>query len=220
MSQRPWKEVEGLLRDSDPAACVDAALLDRVARRLAQPKPRSRASRFVIAAVVGGSILSGLAFAAAAQLGLWPASAPMVQAPPQPAVEDDDLEAESALLREALTALTAGDAAQALASVDTYAVRFPHGALALEVEVLRARALAQAGRDVEAIAAFERLPPGTLPTNLTLTWVDLLVTAGRCSEATRLAGPLTAQSLTQQQTQLRQQLLARCQVQGPAGQDP
>lgn len=56
-----------------------------------------------------------------------------------------DLEAELALLQAATAALTSGDPRRALAQIDTHRRRYPGSALVDERELLRARALCDAG---------------------------------------------------------------------------
>lgn len=224
MSEPTWnEEARALLHSGDPAAQVDHALLKRVANRLARPQQRRKASRYALVAVGAVSIISGaaLAGAAATQFRLR-STAPSPEPAPMRAGDSkrpapvplDTLGAESAMLREALASLAAGNLTSTLSTIEAYSNQFPNGAFAQDVEVIRARALVEAGREAEALVAFERLPSEILPANLALTWVHLLVRAGRCADASARGRALAEQSLTVQQDELRQELLSRCRVQG------
>ena len=77
----------------------------------------------------------------------------------------DSLGAERALLEVARTALSRGDSAAAMESLDRHVQRFPAGQLTEEREALYVQALARAGRHDEArarAARFEKRFPGSV----------------------------------------------------------
>ena len=78
-------------------------------------------------------------------------AAPMREDGPQPAASSVD--AELALLERAKESLDRRRPAAALATVAEYEQRHPHGVLAIEAQVIRIEALAQAGRVQEASSA-------------------------------------------------------------------
>lgn len=85
--------------------------------------------------------------------------------PAPPVVVEDDLEAESALVRRARAALRDGDARAALAALDEHGRRFPGGTLAEERDVQRVRAFCAAGdtaRAERAARAFVEAHPGSV----------------------------------------------------------
>lgn len=78
-------------------------------------------------------------------------AAPMREDGPRPAASSVD--AELALLERAKESLDRRRPAAALATVAEYEQRHPHGVLAIEAQVIRIEALAQAGRVQEASSA-------------------------------------------------------------------
>jgi hypothetical protein len=99
-----------------------------------------------------------------------PSAAPSapVALPPAPAVPSStstSLSAERALIDSARAALTSGDAAAALALLDSHARRFPRPQLTEEREALRIQSLVTLGRYDEAratAARFRASSPGSL----------------------------------------------------------
>lgn len=90
----------------------------------------------------------------------------MVRAEPQQVAPEanDDLAEELGLLKSARSALGAGNASEALASLDQYVARFPKGKLGFEQRALRAMALCKAGRTDEGraiSAAIAEASPGS-----------------------------------------------------------
>jgi Flp pilus assembly protein TadD len=84
-----------------------------------------------------------------------PAAPPAAAAPPTPSA----LANETALLSAALTRLRHDrDAAGALAALDVYDARAPHGTLRREANVARVDALLMLGRDADALAVLRTLP--------------------------------------------------------------
>ena len=79
-----------------------------------------------------------------------------VQAPDVPAPAPSTLAAERTLLETARTALTRGNASEALDALSRHERLFAHGELAEERESLRVQALLLAGRREEARAAAQR----------------------------------------------------------------
>ena len=75
---------------------------------------------------------------------------------PSTAPLSDTFVVERKLLDGARVALASGDTAQSLAKIDEHARTYPRGRFVEEREALRVRALADAGRKVEARAAAER----------------------------------------------------------------
>jgi RNA polymerase sigma-70 factor (ECF subfamily) len=77
------------------------------------------------------------------------ARAPRVTSPPASSDRKPDVEAELALLRDARSALSAGDPSRALELTDAHARAFPHGVLAEERRATRIVALCSLGRVTE-----------------------------------------------------------------------
>ena len=115
------------------------------------------------------------------------ASAP-VAAPPTapPPVEDSALLVESQLLGQALHQLHQGhDATSALASLNAYETRFPHGLLGEEAQAAKVDALLMLSRRGEALALLDRVTFSRLGRGGELRAVrgELRANAGRCREA-------------------------------------
>lgn len=79
-----------------------------------------------------------------------------VLAPPNAAIQANQLKAETEALRAAQSALRGGDATRALALLDAQQARYRAGLLQQERAAARVMALCQAGRATEARAAAER----------------------------------------------------------------
>jgi RNA polymerase sigma-70 factor (ECF subfamily) len=94
------------------------------------------------------------------------ARAPRVASPPASSDRKPDVQAELALLRDARSALSAGDPRRALELTDAHARAFPHGVLAEERRATRIVALCSLGRVTEgrreAQAFVERAPDSPL----------------------------------------------------------
>lgn len=100
--------------------------------------------------------------------------------------------AELALYEKArLEAKALGQSAQALATLDEHARRFPGGVLTTEVELTRIELLSQLGRRAEALQAIERGLGGTLGrergADLQVLRAELLSTGGDCPAAREAA---------------------------------
>ena len=119
-----------------------------------------------------------------------PPTHPVHQTAIEPAAESppraEGIAAEAALLRQALIAVRQGkDARRALALLDDYDARFPHGTLALEATAARAQALLLAGEKGAALAILDRLPldQDGHAGELRVIRGELRSLAGRCKEA-------------------------------------
>jgi hypothetical protein len=182
-------DVLGLLAHERPIAPAPAAARARVAARLGLgplvPVPRPRtflgAAKVVVvaAAVAGGAVWYGMrpppanlsSPAAAPTPPTAPVPvvvpvAPAVTAVPAGSTSRPAPETEIALLRRARRALAAGDAAQALATLERHRRRWPAGELLQEREVLTIQALVVTGARGEARqradAFLLRFPSSTL----------------------------------------------------------
>jgi hypothetical protein len=86
-----------------------------------------------------------------------PAS-PIAQTPAEPAPPEDPLDVESRIISKAISQLhTDHHAADALATLDDYASRFPQGQLSGEAAVARIDALLSLGRRADALGELDRL---------------------------------------------------------------
>ena len=117
-----------------------------------------------------------------------PEAAPVAKDSPAPAtsvVAAPTLGIETELLTLALDRLRRHDAAAVLTLTDAHALRFPSGALASEVALVRAEALAQLHRSDEALAALAiAVAHGAGPADrVALLQGEISAAAGRCPEA-------------------------------------
>jgi TolA-binding protein len=111
--------------------------------------------------------------------------APIAPPSTRPPPAEDPSAGESALVRAAITALGAHDAAGALERLQDYRARFPRGLLAREADVVRVDALLALGRKRDALAALEALPIAELPrrTELLVVTGELRASLGQCRGA-------------------------------------
>lgn len=107
----------------------------------AAPDTSVRASAVSSASGVSPASASGRASAVSSASGVSPASASVPILPARPTVADEISE-----LDRARAELAANDPSTALASLDRYRTRFPHGVLEEESTILEIEALARAGR--------------------------------------------------------------------------
>ncbi|MBK7861150.1 MAG: hypothetical protein IPJ65_21570 [Archangiaceae bacterium] len=212
MTADEQKQMEALFAAGDPARRVSEFLPARVAARLTSERRRSGAwLGFGRAATLALTLVSSVGLGSAA---VWvsnevrkavapaplPEVVPAAAVKPRPARHEapvpaaDPLSEEAALLQSALEALQRADADAALSTLDTRARRFPDGLLAAEASVARLKALLLARRDAEALQGFAALPQVDLTLPLRLTWADLLVRHGRCSEALAVLAPVDGSS--------------------------
>jgi hypothetical protein len=140
-------------RESPPATVPDETGLDKESIAPRPARPRGATSR---RAAQDPPAAGNAAAAAPAPAGVAPARGPVIA--PVPSTRADSrppagssgtaasLAAEAALLQRAAIALRRGDHAAALSLAGQHAARFPHSALDLERDALRAMALCQSGR--------------------------------------------------------------------------
>jgi hypothetical protein len=122
-----------------PATSVVAPEVAEVPRAIATPDPQQAQPSVPETAAPSRSVDS-------------PAVNTSKPATPEPSTPKHQLAPELALVRAASVALRAGDPSKALASLRKHSEQFPHGALRVEADALRAMALC-AGNDPAAASA-------------------------------------------------------------------
>jgi hypothetical protein len=116
-----------------------------------------------------------------------PREAPVVVAPPPPALPDDPIAREGESFARVLqTWRRSRDSRAALSALDLHERRFGAGQMALESRLLRVEILLSDGREREALALLDRLDlgAGNVPRGRELLTVrgELRIKAGRCDD--------------------------------------